>query len=62
MDGYQVAERLRGRWGSDRLKLVALTGYGGPDVLHRARLAGFDHHLVKPVSFAVLERILTGQD
>lgn len=36
IDGYQLV-------------LIALTGYGQPEDVERARLAGFDHHLVKPV-------------
>ena len=30
--------------------LVALTGYGQPQDAQRVRAAGFDMHLVKPVS------------
>jgi CheY-like chemotaxis protein len=31
------------------VRLVAVTGYGQPDDLARARAAGFDVHIVKPV-------------
>jgi two-component system, chemotaxis family, CheB/CheR fusion protein len=49
IDGYQLARSLRGRAGTAKLELIALTGYGQPEDAERARVAGFDHHLVKPV-------------
>lgn len=51
MDGYTLARNLRGRPDTAKLMLVALTGYGQPDDVDRARAAGFDHHLAKPVDF-----------
>jgi len=56
MDGYQVAQAIRARLG--RLRLVAVTGYGQPEDKRRAREAGFDEHLVKPVDPAALNRAL----
>lgn len=53
MDGYEVARRIRAAGGTARL--VALTGYGQPDDIRRAKEAGFDAHLVKPVD---LEKLL----
>jgi signal transduction histidine kinase/CheY-like chemotaxis protein len=57
MDGYEVARRLRATAGA-RIRLVALTGYGQPDDRDRARQAGFDAHLVKPVDPDALARAL----
>ena len=37
--------------------LVALTGYGQVEHHRRSTDVGFDHHLVKPVDFALLRRI-----
>jgi signal transduction histidine kinase len=57
MNGYEVAQRLR----NDHKfagRLVALTGYGRDYDREQARGAGFDHHLVKPVDYAVLEQLL----
>ena len=48
MDGYEVARRLRADGGA-QMVLVALTGYGQEEDRQRARDAGFDHHLVKPI-------------
>jgi PAS domain S-box-containing protein len=59
MDGYEVARRLRAeRAGEGGLLLVALTGYGQDEDRRRSREAGFDHHLVKPVDFDELTRVL----
>lgn len=58
LDGYRVAQELRARVGQ-AIRLVAITGYGGPEDRHRALQAGFDHHLVKPVKPDELDRLLT---
>jgi CheY-like chemotaxis protein len=57
IDGYEVAKRLRlhDRGG---MLLIALTGYGQAEDRMRSEQAGFDHHLVKPVSQEVLEDLL----
>lgn len=62
MDGYEVARRLRERpYGGDMV-LVALTGWAGKEVRTKAAEAGFDYHLVKPVNWEELERIVTAAD
>ncbi|XXX82612.1 AAA family ATPase [Sorangium sp. So ce134] len=55
VDGYEVARRLRAMPEGRRLRLVAVTGYGQPSDRRRAKAAGFDDHLVKPVSIEVVE-------
>jgi PAS domain S-box-containing protein len=60
MDGYQVAERLRQQSPAGPLKLIAVTGYGGDEDRRRSQSAGFDYHLVKPVSPDELCEILAG--
>ncbi len=49
MDGYELARRLREVPGLGAVGLVAVTGYGQESDRERARHAGFDAHLVKPV-------------
>lgn len=49
IDGYQVAETLRSSPECRATFLVAITGYGRPEDSARAREAGFDVHLVKPI-------------
>jgi PAS domain S-box-containing protein len=58
-DGYAVARRLRSELG-DEVLLVAVTGYGQPEDRAKSRAAGFDHHLLKPVDFDALQRLLAG--
>ena len=58
MDGYEVARRLRALAAPASMALVALTGYGQDEDRRRARDAGFDHHLVKPVDFDDLRGLL----
>ena len=60
IDGYEVAKRLRSHDENGTL-LVALTGYGQTEDRKRSEQAGFDHHLVKPVSQEVLEDLLREQ-
>jgi len=50
MDGYQVASRLRSETSGQRICLIAVTGYGREEDQRRAKEAGFDEHLVKPVN------------
>ena len=38
--------------------LVALTGYGQDSDKQRVKQAGFDYHLVKPVSLEILQDLL----
>ncbi|MBF5045263.1 response regulator [Aggregicoccus sp. 17bor-14] len=57
LDGYRLASELRARAGQD-IRLVAITGYGGPEGHNRALAAGFDVHLVKPVQPDELARTL----
>ena len=58
MDGYEVGQKMREQAGQTSLRLIALTGYGQEE--HRAKThgAGFDAHLVKPVSIADVENAL----
>jgi CheY-like chemotaxis protein len=59
MDGYEVARRIRGTVGLEKLVLVALTGYGQEEDRRRAREAGFNHHLTKPTSVEALCDVLS---
>jgi signal transduction histidine kinase/CheY-like chemotaxis protein len=58
VDGYAVARALRSAPGGDALLLVAVTGYGRASDRRRAKEAGFDAHLTKPVSPSELAAIL----
>ena len=58
LDGYEVCRRLRERPEGRAAALIALTGWSRPDDLAKARDAGFDHHLSKPVETEHLLRLL----
>ncbi len=58
MNGFEIAARARQVPGLDKLRLVALTGWGQPEDRERTRSAGFDHHLVKPAALPELQRLL----
>ncbi|HYG63589.1 MAG TPA: response regulator [Thermoanaerobaculia bacterium] len=62
IDGCQVARELRRRPGGDAPLIVVVTGAHGEEA--RAREAGCDHYLTKPVNIPalrqVLERVRTG--
>jgi CheY-like chemotaxis protein len=62
LDGYEVARRLRQDPSLRNIKLIALTGYGQEEDRRRAQLAGFDRHLVKPVSPEALAEVLRQAD
>jgi CheY-like chemotaxis protein len=57
LTGYEVARRLRERYGG-ALLLIAVTGWkqGSDRIL--AQLAGFDHHLAKPYESQALVGLL----
>ena len=56
--GYDVARQLRSQPATAGALLVAVTGWGQDNDRKRAREAGFDRHLVKPVDPAEIEQIL----
>jgi PAS domain S-box-containing protein len=58
MDGYRVAQALRGNPATSAARLIALTGYGQDEDRRRAKAAGFDEHLTKPADPATLEALI----
>ncbi len=58
VDGYQLAAMFKAQPKLRRVKLVALTGYGQESDRMNALAAGFDQHLVKPVSLDALRSLL----
>ncbi len=59
MSGYELARELRKIDGENPMLLIAITGYGREEDFRESRQAGFDRHLVKPVSFERVEQLLT---
>jgi PAS domain S-box-containing protein len=62
IDGYAVAERIRANESTRHMRLIALTGYGTEQDQRRAKAAGFDAHLTKPVEPERLALLLTTLD
>jgi CheY-like chemotaxis protein len=56
--GYEVARRLRQRYGDDCPMLIAVTGWKQASDKILASLAGFDHHVAKPYQPAELINLL----
>jgi CheY-like chemotaxis protein len=58
VSGYQLARRIRKQsWGAST-RLIAVTGWGSEIDKRRAREAGFDDHLLKPVDAEALRKVL----
>jgi PAS domain S-box-containing protein len=60
LTGYEVCTRLREHPCGRGAVIVAQTGWATDADRARARAAGFDHHLVKPVAPAALTALLAG--
>jgi CheY-like chemotaxis protein/anti-sigma regulatory factor (Ser/Thr protein kinase) len=58
VDGYELARRLRHTPGLEEAVLVALTGYGQQRDIELASAAGFDWHVVKPITLEGMQRAL----
>jgi len=58
-NGYDACRIIRQQpWGRDIL-MIALTGWGQDEDRRKSKEAGFDGHLVKPVSFDALVKLLS---
>jgi CheY-like chemotaxis protein len=59
IDGYELAAILRSKYGwHDALRMVAVTAYGSDEHRARSRGAGFDAHVLKPVSPELVDSML----
>jgi CheY-like chemotaxis protein len=58
MDGYTLARAIRARPALSAVPMVALSGFGRESDRERSRQAGFDSHLLKPIEFSELQRLL----
>jgi CheY-like chemotaxis protein len=58
LDGYAAGRKIREQLAEPRPLLIALTGWGLEEARRRTGAAGFDAHLVKPIDFAVLNKLL----
>jgi CheY-like chemotaxis protein len=58
LDGFGFVRRLRGDPKFGRTLTIAVTGLGHPIDVAAAREAGFDGHVVKPLTASTLARLL----
>jgi len=59
LDGYEVCRRIRAQsWGRNML-IVALSGWGQDKDRRKSQAAGFDHHMIKPVDYGLLVKVLS---
>lgn len=61
IDGYEVAQSLRQDPQLGEVTIIAMTGYGGEADKSKARAAGFNHYLVKPIDLSKLLSLLSRQ-
>jgi CheY-like chemotaxis protein len=58
LNGYDACRCIREQpWGQNMV-IVALTGWGQDEDRRRSKDAGFDGHLIKPVDYAALMKLL----
>jgi CheY-like chemotaxis protein len=58
MSGYETARRLRQQLPEHAMQIIAITVWGRESDRAAARLAGFNHHLTKPLLFDQLVKVL----
>jgi PAS domain S-box-containing protein len=59
LNGYEACRRIRQRPWARNVVVVACTGWGQDEDRRRAREAGFNHHIVKPVDTGVLQTVIS---
>jgi len=52
--GLELVQSLK----SSGVKAIAISGFGTDEDLQRSRHAGFDEHIIKPISFEALEAVI----
>lgn len=58
MNGYQVAEYIRGDKDLKDTYMIAISGYSSKEDREKSKRAGFDNHLGKPIDMEELKEIL----
>jgi PAS domain S-box-containing protein len=58
LNGYDACKQLRTMPELKGTRIIAITGWGQEEDRRKAREAGFDEHLVKPVNIEVVEAVL----
>lgn len=58
MSGYETARRLRQQFPEQPMQIIAVSVWGRESDRAAGRLAGFNHHLTKPLVFDELVKVL----
>ncbi|MGB3788824.1 MAG: chemotaxis protein CheB [Phormidesmis sp.] len=58
MDGYAVAQAVRSEASLSSIYMIATSGYGQPEDKSKAKAAGFDEHLTKPINLKQVEALI----
>jgi PAS domain S-box-containing protein len=58
LNGYEVCRRIRSHAWGQQMVIIALTGWGQEEDRKRSTDAGFDGHMVKPVAYDDLMKLL----
>ncbi len=58
LNGYEAARKIREQPAGKDMMLVAVTGWGQEEDRRRSQGAGFDLHMVKPVDYPALMKLL----
>lgn len=58
LNGYESCRRMRAAQGGAARTILAITGWGQQQDIERAREAGFDDHMVKPIDLANLAKFI----
>jgi PAS domain S-box-containing protein len=58
LNGYDACRKIREQPSGKGIVLIALTGWGQDEDRNKSKAAGFDAHLVKPVDYAALMKLL----
>jgi two-component system CheB/CheR fusion protein len=59
LDGFELARRIRANASNDKVRLIALSGWGQLEDRNRAQDAGFDAHFTKPADIDALVAALS---
>jgi signal transduction histidine kinase/DNA-binding response OmpR family regulator len=60
INGYELLGRLRQKSALQNVRFIAVTGYGRTEDRERIHRAGFESHLIKPVSISALNKAMIG--
>ncbi|MGI8409615.1 MAG: PAS domain S-box protein [Pyrinomonadaceae bacterium] len=58
LNGYEVARKIREQQAGKDIVLIALTGWGQEEDRRKSKESGFNAHIVKPVDFPELTKLL----